>query len=126
MPCWKDGDEGSAFAFLLEFMPPDVFLEMPKTLNEKLNFAKTHIVTGNRLPPTIDVTRSDLVKICDAWKIQKWGDFQVMYNKMTGSMTVFDPQETDGIMAQHEQAMNQWLTDIDTAIALDPKKTKRI
>jgi hypothetical protein len=124
MNCYNDesGRDGDVYAFLLEFMSSEHFVEMPKGPNEKKNFAKINIVPDNRLPPTIAQTRADLVKICAAWKIQKWGDFQVMYNKTLGTLTVFDPQATDGRSEQHQAAMNQWLADIDAAIELDASK----
>ena len=114
----EDFNEAEVDAFIMEHLPASQYAEMPKSVNEKLNFAKTQIIPGNRVPTTIGRTKADLLAICTEWRQRPWGDFQVMYHRATGSLTVFDPQATDGKHDEHRNAMNRWVADIDAAIAM--------
>ena len=111
-------------SFLQHFMSSLTFVEMVKK-EGPATFAKNHIVANGVVPKTIDTTIADLVKIRDYFKqFGEWGDFQVMYNKTTGEIVVFDPMPKNlNSSISFTGFVNQWLSDIKSAIDEDLKKT---
>jgi len=117
---WMDGQEGPVPAFLMQFMSRSRFVEMQKRPErERETFARNAIVTGGRIPLTIVKTCDDLRTIRGAMATTAWGDFQVMYDKQSGAVLVFDPLPSDPNQAVYLALVDKWLKDIDDAIAAD-------
>lgn len=122
MTGWKDGDESTIPVFLMEFMSRGTYVEMPKkTHAERDNFASVSIVPLARVPRTIVRTTDDIKTIRSVMQTHPWGDFQVMYNKVTGRVLVFDPLKTDPNASKYIASMTKWLDDIERAIEFDKR-----
>lgn len=105
------GDTKTYPAFLQQFLP---YQEMDK-LKNRGNFAKDFIVNGSVLPPTLDTTIGDLEKILARLEVREWGDFQVIYQKITGYVYVFDPLPENNSGVSSIPIVKKWLSDIDAA-----------
>ncbi len=115
---YDDGNEVVVPAFLQEYLNFADFDEMPKKVPaERDNWAKVKIVPGNRVPLTIEKTLTDINKIKDVFAVLPWGDFQVMYNKISGAILVFDPLKTDPNALAYKKSIDTWLADIAEAKA---------
>jgi hypothetical protein len=113
---FNDGDEPVVPAFLQAFMSREDFVEMTKaTEQDRDAFARNHIVTAGRVPSTIDTTLADLRKIRQEMAQTPWGDFQVMYQKSTGFLYVFDPLRVDPNQRKYLTSIDTWLRDIEAA-----------
>jgi hypothetical protein len=124
---YNDGEEPKVPAFFQEFMSRDEFVEMTKTTpRERDEFAKHHIVTGGRVPATIEATITDLKKIQAELNSAPWGDFQVMYEKRTGRLIVFDPLPTDPNAAAYKHSVATWLKDIEEAMSVSKRLQKTV
>jgi hypothetical protein len=97
-------------AFLQQYLQGQ---EMDK-LKEKRNFAKDFILNTG-LPENIDTTVSDLTNILKVLVVWEWGDFQVIYQKETGFMYVFDPLPENNSGTPFAPLVRRWLADIDEA-----------
>lgn len=118
------GDTKSYPAFLQQFLP---YQEMGK-LKNKNDFAKDFIVNTSVLPATLHTTISDLKKILARLKVKEWGDFQVIYQKETGFVYVFDPLPENNSGTSFVPLVEKWLADIDAAkssrrFATQPSRT---
>ena len=72
-------------------------------------------VNGSVLPPTLDTTIGDLEKILARLEVREWGDFQVIYQKITGYVYVFDPLPENNSGVSSIPIVKKWLSDIDAA-----------
>jgi hypothetical protein len=110
-------------SFLQQFLSSLTYVEMVKKEGPP-NFARNHIVTGGIVPKTIQTTIDDLLKIQDYFKtFGEWGDFQVMYNKTTGEIVVFDPMpKNTNTSLSFLGFVNKWLSDIDEAMKAEQSK----
>lgn len=114
-----DGEQPTVPAFLQGYMSSDQYVEMKKkTPKQRDDFARTAIVIGGRVPATIGATLADLTLIREQFHASPWGDFQVMYNKFTGELTVFDPLPNDPNAEAYLHSIDTWLKDIQAAIAI--------
>jgi hypothetical protein len=84
-------------------------------LKNKNEFAKDFIVNTAVLPATLDTTISDLKKILARLKVKEWGDFQVIYQKETGFVYVFDPLPENNSGTSFVPIVTKWLADIEIA-----------
>ncbi len=120
------GDTKTYPAFIQQYLP---YQEMDK-LKDKFNFAKDFIVKGSVLPATLDTTVADLKKILARLKVREWGDFQVIYQKETGYVYVFDPLPENNSGVSFVPLVERWLADIEAAKKeqhrwIQPGKTAR-
>ena len=127
------GNEKRVPAFLQEYLPVTStdFAEMPKAENARDNFAKTDILGGGTLPKTIWKTVDDLNTIAAAMSSAPWNDFQLMYNRSSGRVIVFDPMPFPDVTPEDEigrvrdrnlNTIDIWLDDIDGATQKDIKR----
>ena len=117
------GDTKSYPAFLQQYLP---YQEMDK-LKKKADFAQDFIVNESILPANLDTTVSDLKKILTRLKVREWGDFQVIYQKATGFVYVFDPLPENNSGTSFVPLVERWLSDIEAARnrrQFDHKKAK--
>jgi len=105
-------------AFLQQFLP---YREMDK-LKKREDFAKDFII-DNGVPPTIAQTIADLKAVLARLKVREWGDFQVMYQKATGYVYVFDPLPDNNSDVSSAKIVEKWLSDIEAAIAAKHRNT---
>jgi len=105
------GDTKTYPAFLQQFLP---YQEMDK-LKNKADFAKDFIVNESVMPATLATTVSDLKKILARLKVREWGDFQVIYQKATGYVYVFDPLPENNSGTSFVPLVEKWLADIEAA-----------
>jgi hypothetical protein len=118
------GSPGLVYGFVEEYYdlesisnPSGRFVEMKKKdgelshwLQNIFNKYKPNKDSLHRTDKTLKLTRQ-------AWNTKKWGDFQVIYDKQTGTLIVFDPNNELGNVAATEAILKQWELDMAKALA---------
>ncbi len=115
------GDEKVYPAFIQQYLP---YVEMDK-IARKEDFAKNSILQGNVVPATIQTTVDDLTTILTRLKQREWGDFQVMYDRQTGYVYVFDPLPDNNSGTSFVPLVKRWLDDIEIARELQRRRRQQ-
>jgi hypothetical protein len=109
-----DGEPGNGTrAFIQELIAFDV--EMPKKIKaEKENYDTNHILHPERKRrPSFDRSLADITGILTYFRVNPWGDFQVLYNRTNGYVYVFDPLKTDPLRDENVRILEKWIADLN-------------
>ncbi|MCV0396978.1 MAG: hypothetical protein K5872_08780 [Rhizobiaceae bacterium] len=108
----NDGNDSEQTCFLQQYLP---FIEMDKINKSQPDFASNRILVSGKKPPMHNRTVGDLKKIKKELKRQEWGDFQVMYDSVSGGVYVFDPLPTNTSGESPLPWVKKWIEDIESA-----------
>jgi len=114
---WESGDVADVWAFVIEFLDmANRYIEYKKKEGDLAGFLEKKCFAPNRAEAKKHVksTRDTFDAIVRKWKQKTWGDFQVLYDKQTGELVVFDPlsDSTPTAEADVTKALAQWEKDI--------------
>jgi len=109
------GFDGNVFAFIIKFLDlKSRYLEMDKKEKDPGGFMRKCLRAENA-HKNLTTTVKCFMAIEEAWKAQPWGDFQVLYDLVDGTLMVFDPMPKTLEPEKINKVLAEWGMDLKAA-----------